>query len=209
MVSWRQALLRHSERRRSRSAQNTASGTAPRFPPAPGAARIQEAAPAIAKDTSGEVELQVYPNSQLGSEPDMFSQVRSGALDFMSTSGVNQTVVPVGGINAVAFAFDDYSKVWAAMDGGSRPVKLAIDEDANDDRVDDADGGDFRGGRDPLDHGRADHDRQAEAGNRDQEQLALVAPGEAARRRESSLLLCSHTTTERASMPTTAGTGRR
>ena len=47
----------------------------------------------------------------------MFSQVRSGALDFMSTSGVNQTVVPVGGINAVAFAFDDYSKVWAAMDG--------------------------------------------------------------------------------------------
>jgi len=83
----------------------------------PGAARIQEAAPAIAKDTSGQVELQVYPNSQLGSEPDMFSQVRSGALDFMSTSGVNQTVVPVGGINAVAFAFDDYSKVWAAMDG--------------------------------------------------------------------------------------------
>ena len=42
---------------------------------------------------------------------------RSGALDFMSTSGVNQTVVPVGGINAVAFAFDDYGKVWAAMDG--------------------------------------------------------------------------------------------
>ena len=47
----------------------------------------------------------------------MFSQTRSGALDFMSTSGVNQTLVPVGGINAVAFAFDDYSKVWAAMDG--------------------------------------------------------------------------------------------
>jgi TRAP-type transport system periplasmic protein len=35
----------------------------------------------------------------------------------MSTSGVNQTIVPVGGINAVAFAFNDYSQVWAAMDG--------------------------------------------------------------------------------------------
>jgi tripartite ATP-independent transporter DctP family solute receptor len=35
----------------------------------------------------------------------------------MSTSGVNQTLVPVGGINAIAFAFDDYDKVWAAMDG--------------------------------------------------------------------------------------------
>src|SRR3954451_19996799 len=43
--------------------------------------------------------------------------VLAGALDFMSTSGVNQTVVPVGGINAVGFAFDDYSKGLAAMDG--------------------------------------------------------------------------------------------
>ena len=32
-------------------------------------------------------------------------------------SGVNQTVVPIGGINAVAFAFESYDKVWAAMDG--------------------------------------------------------------------------------------------
>ena len=83
----------------------------------PGAKRIAEAAAAVAKDTNGQVDLQVYPNSQLGSEPDMFSQTRSGALDFMSTSGVNQTVVPVGGINAVAFAFESYDKVWAAMDG--------------------------------------------------------------------------------------------
>lgn len=83
----------------------------------PGVTRIQEAAAAIAKDTGGLVDLQVFPNSQLGSEPDMFSQVRSGALDFMSTSGVNQTVVPVGGINAIAFAFPSYDKVWAAMDG--------------------------------------------------------------------------------------------
>lgn len=83
----------------------------------PGVTRIIEASQAVAKETNGQVDLQVYPNSQLGSEPDMFSQTRTGALDFMSTSGVNQTVVPVGGINAVAFAFDDYAKVWAAMDG--------------------------------------------------------------------------------------------
>jgi tripartite ATP-independent transporter DctP family solute receptor len=83
----------------------------------PAVTRIQEASKAIAQETGGQVDLQVYPNSQLGSEPDMFSQARSGALDFMSTSGVNQTVVPVGGINAVAFAFESYDKVWAAMDG--------------------------------------------------------------------------------------------
>ena len=83
----------------------------------PGVVRIVEAAEVIKKQSGGLVNLQVYPNSQLGSEPDMFSQTRSGALDFMSTSGVNQTVVPIGGINAVAFAFENYDQVWAAMDG--------------------------------------------------------------------------------------------
>jgi tripartite ATP-independent transporter DctP family solute receptor len=83
----------------------------------PAVLRIMEAAEAIKKETGGKVDIQVFPNSQMGSEPDMFTQVRTGALDFMSTSGVNQTIVPVGGINAVAFAFADYSQVWAAMDG--------------------------------------------------------------------------------------------
>jgi tripartite ATP-independent transporter DctP family solute receptor len=83
----------------------------------PGVTRIQEAAAGIATETGGLVDLQIFPNSQLGSEPDMFSQVRAGALDLMSTSGVNQTVVPVGGINAIAFAFPSYDQVWAAMDG--------------------------------------------------------------------------------------------
>src|SRR5207237_2484340 len=84
----------------------------------PGAVRIKEAADAIRKDTGGRVDLQVYPASQLGSEPDMISQTRSGAVDFMSTAGTNlQTLVPSAGINGVAFAFKDYDTVWAAMDG--------------------------------------------------------------------------------------------
>ncbi|HSW06758.1 TRAP transporter substrate-binding protein [Aquabacterium sp.] len=84
----------------------------------PGTLRIKEAAEAIRKDTSGKVDLQVYPTSQLGSEPDMISQTRAGAIDFMSTAGTNlQTLVPTAGINGVAFAFKDYAAVWAAMDG--------------------------------------------------------------------------------------------
>ena len=48
----------------------------------------------------------------------MISQIRSGAIDFMSTAGTNlQTLVPTAGINGVAFAFKDYATVWAAMDG--------------------------------------------------------------------------------------------
>ncbi len=97
----------------------------------PGAVRINEAAEKIKTETNGRVELQVFPNSQLGSEPDMFGQTRSGALEFMSTSGVNLTTVPVGGINAVAFAFNDYNQVWAAMDGELGAHVRAAFEKAN------------------------------------------------------------------------------
>ena len=84
----------------------------------PGTLRIKEAADQIRKDTGGKVDLQVYPTSQLGSEPDMISQTRAGAIDIMSTAGTNlQTLVPTAGINGVAFAFKDYATVWAAMDG--------------------------------------------------------------------------------------------
>jgi tripartite ATP-independent transporter DctP family solute receptor len=84
----------------------------------PGTLRIKEAAEQIRKDTGGKVDLQVYPTSQLGSEPDMISQTRAGAIDIMSTAGTNlQTLVPTAGINGVAFAFKDYATVWAAMDG--------------------------------------------------------------------------------------------
>ena len=84
----------------------------------PGAVRIKEAAELIKKDSGGKVDLQVYPASQLGSEPDMISQTRAGAIDLMSTAGTNlQTLVPTAGINGVAFAFKDYATVWAAMDG--------------------------------------------------------------------------------------------
>jgi tripartite ATP-independent transporter DctP family solute receptor len=97
----------------------------------PGAVRIKEAAEAIKNETNGRVELLVFPNGQLGSEPDMFAQTRSGALESMSTSGVNLTTVPVGGINAVAFAFNDYGQVWAAMDGELGAHVRAAFEKAN------------------------------------------------------------------------------
>src|SRR4051794_12329993 len=97
----------------------------------PGAVRIKEAAESIKTETNGRVEILVFPNSQLGSEPDMFAQTRSGALEFMSTSGVNLTTVSVGGINAVAFAFNDYNQVWAAMDGELGAYVRAAFEKAN------------------------------------------------------------------------------
>ena len=80
--------------------------------------RTREAVDAIKKETNGRVDIQIFPNNQLGGDTDMLSQVRSGAIDIFPLSGlILQTLVPLAGINGLAFAFKDYQSVWAAMDG--------------------------------------------------------------------------------------------
>ncbi|MER2537494.1 MAG: TRAP transporter substrate-binding protein [Rhizobiaceae bacterium] len=79
---------------------------------------IQRAAAAIKEETAGRVQVQLFHSGQLGSDTDMFSQLRSGALDFYITTGpFLGAIVPVAGITGVGFAFSDYGKVWDALDG--------------------------------------------------------------------------------------------
>src|ERR1700743_3610787 len=49
--------------------------------------RAREMAAAIKAETNGKFGLQVFPNSQLGSDTDMLSQVRSGGIEFFTLSG--------------------------------------------------------------------------------------------------------------------------
>ncbi|MDI3308268.1 MAG: TRAP transporter substrate-binding protein [Acetobacteraceae bacterium] len=80
--------------------------------------RANEAAARIKQETGGRVEIQIFPNNQLGSDTDMLSQVRSGAIEFFTLSGlILSTLVPAASINGVGFAFPDYKAVWQAMDG--------------------------------------------------------------------------------------------
>jgi tripartite ATP-independent transporter DctP family solute receptor len=80
--------------------------------------RTMEAMERIKKETNGRVEIQVFPNNQLGSDTDMLSQLRSGAIEFFTLSGlILSTLVPVASINGLGFIWEDYSKVWPAMDG--------------------------------------------------------------------------------------------
>jgi tripartite ATP-independent transporter DctP family solute receptor len=76
------------------------------------------------------VEIQIFPNNQLGGDTDMLAQVRSGGITFFTPSAlVIATLVPVAAINAVGFAFADYSQVWPAMDGGlGAHVRKAIEK---------------------------------------------------------------------------------
>lgn len=80
--------------------------------------RLQEAADKIKEETKGRFELQIYPSSQLGSDTDTLGQVRNGAVDFFSLSGlILSTLVPATAISGVGFAFPDYATVWKTMDG--------------------------------------------------------------------------------------------
>ena len=81
--------------------------------------RAVEAMERIKKETNGRVEIQIFPNNQLGSDTDMLSQLRSGAIEFFTLSGlILSTLVPVASINGLGFIWDSYDKVWPAMDGG-------------------------------------------------------------------------------------------
>ena len=80
--------------------------------------RANEMAAAIQKETSGRVEIKIFPSSQLGSDTDMLSQVRSGGVEFFTLSGlILSTLVPASSITGIGFAFSNYADVWKALDG--------------------------------------------------------------------------------------------
>ncbi len=84
----------------------------------PASIAMEEACADIRKQSNGRIDIQFFPNAQLGSDAAMLTQVRSGALDMMTASGISmQVVAPIAGISGMAFAFTDYPHVWQAMDG--------------------------------------------------------------------------------------------
>jgi TRAP-type transport system periplasmic protein len=81
--------------------------------------RLTEAAQAIGAQSSGRLNVTVFPNSQLGGDPEMLSQVRAGGIDLLAVPSLTlSTLVPMSGLPSIGFAFGSYDQVWAAMDGG-------------------------------------------------------------------------------------------
>jgi TRAP-type transport system periplasmic protein len=79
----------------------------------------RRASEAIKQQTNGRFDLQIFSNNQLGGDADMFSQLRSGALECFTLSGVNvlSTLIPSAAIYGMGFAFPNYEKLWSALDG--------------------------------------------------------------------------------------------
>jgi tripartite ATP-independent transporter DctP family solute receptor len=80
--------------------------------------RLREAIEAITAETNGRVAISLFPNNQLGSDTDMMSQLRSGALELATMPGtVLSTLIPATSLTGLGFVFTNYDKVWEAMDG--------------------------------------------------------------------------------------------
>ncbi|MGP6158647.1 MAG: TRAP transporter substrate-binding protein [Vulcanimicrobiaceae bacterium] len=68
--------------------------------------------------TKGRVQIQAFPASVLGADPQMLAQLRSGALELLALPGAFlNAVVPVASIENVAYAFRDRDEAFRAMDG--------------------------------------------------------------------------------------------
>src|SRR5437899_6260067 len=82
----------------------------------PTALRRAEMAEAIGRDTSGEFRLDVYPESRLGPDPQMFLDLRAGSLEFYLSGALLGGVAPTSGLPLLPFAFSDSAAVFGALD---------------------------------------------------------------------------------------------
>lgn len=75
-------------------------------------------AEAVKEKTNGEIEVEIYPNNQLGTEKEMIEGVSFGTLDIaVPTNGVLTNFVPELAVLDLPFLFKDRNHLYTAMDG--------------------------------------------------------------------------------------------
>src|SRR3954469_12113661 len=81
------------------------------------ARRLADMAAGVERGTGGALRLDVYPESRLGPDPQMFANLRSGALEFYLSGALLGGVAPTSALPLMPFAFSDSGQVFAALDG--------------------------------------------------------------------------------------------
>src|ERR1700694_262448 len=81
--------------------------------------RLIEAAHAIGAQSSGRLNVTVFPNSQLGGDPEMLSQLRAGGIELLAAPSLTLSrLVPLSGLASIGVGFQSYDQGLAGMDGG-------------------------------------------------------------------------------------------
>jgi len=83
----------------------------------PTARRLAEMAEAIRRDTDGAFRLEVFPESRLGPDPQMFADLQKGTLEFYMSGALLGGVAPTSALPLLPFVFKDSTAVFAALDG--------------------------------------------------------------------------------------------
>jgi TRAP-type transport system periplasmic protein len=83
----------------------------------PTAQRAAAMAAAINSETDGVFRLEVFPESRLGPDPQMFADLRTGALEFFLAGATLGGVAPTSALPLLPFAFTQSKAVFAALDG--------------------------------------------------------------------------------------------
>lgn len=80
---------------------------------------MRAAAADVLRESGGKLDIQVFPNGQLGGDAQMVSQLRSGGLELVSTGlvGTWANIVPGAGLPGIPFAFADGDGLWRALEG--------------------------------------------------------------------------------------------
>lgn len=78
---------------------------------------MQKFAALVAEKTGGEVDVQIFPDGQLGGEREMVEMVQGGALDITKVSGgLLESFAPIYGVFPLPYLFNDQDHFYAAMD---------------------------------------------------------------------------------------------
>jgi tripartite ATP-independent transporter DctP family solute receptor len=92
----------------------------------PTTVNVTEAAAKIKDATKGQVEINIFPNSQLGDDNHMLANLRSGAMQMMAIGdNILGQLVPSAGIDNIGFAFKSPDMAWNALDGAVGEIVCA------------------------------------------------------------------------------------
>ena len=87
----------------------------------PTARRLAEMAEAIGRDTDGDFRLDVFPESRLGPDPQMFADVRQGALDFYLAGATLGGIAPSSAAKTAALSLKVNGSNGNALLGATPP----------------------------------------------------------------------------------------
>jgi tripartite ATP-independent transporter DctP family solute receptor len=81
-------------------------------------ARSIEAGAKITQDSSGRLEVKVFPQSILGGQTQVLGQVRLGAIEMCDAGDfLLENIAPIAALSTIPFAFRTHQEAWKAMDG--------------------------------------------------------------------------------------------